>query len=82
MIRTKFPALRNPAIFFDNPGGTHVVHPVLDRMTAYLFEHNAGPKCDKTVQIIASIFLLIWHADFSQLMLYSKYIFNIKHIMT
>jgi len=82
MIRTKFPALRYPAIFFDNPGGTQVAQPIIDRMNAYLVEHNARPKCDKTVQISASIFILIWHADFSQLMLYSKYIFNIKHIMT
>jgi len=42
MIRSKFPALRRPAIFFDNPGGTQVAQPVLDRMNAYLVEHNAN----------------------------------------
>lgn len=42
-IRSQFPALRYPIIFFDNPGGTHVAQPVLDR-TAYLVEHNARPS--------------------------------------
>jgi cysteine desulfurase family protein (TIGR01976 family) len=41
-IRSKFPALRRPVIFFDNPGGTQVAQPVLDRMNAYLVEHNAN----------------------------------------
>ena len=41
-IRSKFPALQRPAIFFDNPGGTQVAQPVLDRMNAYLVEHNAN----------------------------------------
>jgi selenocysteine lyase/cysteine desulfurase len=41
-IRSQFPALRRPAIFFDNPGGTQVAQPVLDRMNAYLVDHNAN----------------------------------------
>jgi len=41
-IRSQFPALERPAIFFDNPGGTQVAQPVLDRMNAYLVEHNAN----------------------------------------
>jgi cysteine desulfurase family protein (TIGR01976 family) len=41
-IRAKFPALQRPAIFLDNPGGTQVTQPVLDRMTAYLVEYNAN----------------------------------------
>lgn len=41
-IRSQFPALERPAIFFDNPGGTQVAQPVLDRMNAYLIEHNAN----------------------------------------
>ena len=41
-IRSKFPALQCPAIFFDNPGGTQVAQPVLDRMSAYLVKHNAN----------------------------------------
>ena len=47
-IRSQFPALRrqaelpSPAIFFDNPGGTQIAQPSLDRMTAYLTQHNAN----------------------------------------
>lgn len=41
-IRSQFPALERPAIFFDNPGGTQVAQPVLDRINAYLVEHNAN----------------------------------------
>ena len=43
-IHSKFPALKRPAIFFDNPGGTQVAQPVLDRMTVYLVEHSARPS--------------------------------------
>ncbi len=42
LIREQFPALRRPAIFFDNPGGTQVAQPVLDRMNDYLINHNAN----------------------------------------
>jgi cysteine desulfurase family protein (TIGR01976 family) len=41
-IRSKFPALLRPVIFFDNPGGTQVAQPVLDRIHAYLVDHNAN----------------------------------------
>jgi cysteine desulfurase family protein (TIGR01976 family) len=41
-IRSKFPALQRPAIFFDNPGGTQVAQPVIDCMQAYLVDHNAN----------------------------------------
>jgi cysteine desulfurase family protein (TIGR01976 family) len=47
-VRNQFPALRHqseldrPAIFFDNPGGTQIARPSLDRMTAYLIESNAN----------------------------------------
>lgn len=45
-IRSQFPALRHqaehPTIFLDNPGGTQVAQPVLERMTAYLVDHNAN----------------------------------------
>jgi selenocysteine lyase/cysteine desulfurase len=42
LIRAQFPALKRPAIFFDNPGGTQIAQPVLDRMNTYLVEHNAN----------------------------------------
>jgi len=41
-IREHFPALKNPAIFLDNPGGTQIVQQSIDRMNAYLVEHNAN----------------------------------------
>jgi cysteine desulfurase family protein (TIGR01976 family) len=41
-IREHFPALKHPAIFLDNPGGTQIVQQGIDRMNAYLVEHNAN----------------------------------------
>ncbi len=47
-IRSQFPTLRSqaqlpsPAIFFDNPGGTQIAQTSLDRITAYLTQHNAN----------------------------------------
>jgi cysteine desulfurase family protein (TIGR01976 family) len=47
-IRKQFPALQrqslqpNPTIYLDNPGGTQVAQPVLDRMAAYLVDCNAN----------------------------------------
>jgi cysteine desulfurase family protein (TIGR01976 family) len=48
LIRNQFPTLRQqaeqpePAIFFDNPGGTQIAQASLDRVTAYLTRHNAN----------------------------------------
>src|SRR5512139_123064 len=42
MIREQFPALRRPAIFFDNPGGTQITQKSIDRITSYLTLHNAN----------------------------------------
>lgn len=47
-IRNQFPALRcqadlsSPAIFLDNPGGTQISQPSLDRINSYLINHNAN----------------------------------------
>lgn len=41
-IRAQFPALRRPAIFLDNPGGTQIAQSSLNRILAYLTEHNAN----------------------------------------
>ncbi len=41
-IRERFPSLRRPAIFFDNPGGTQIARAAIDRMTAYLTQYNAN----------------------------------------
>jgi cysteine desulfurase family protein (TIGR01976 family) len=48
VIRNQFPALRcqgdlsSPAIFLDNPGGTQISQPSLDRINSYLINHNAN----------------------------------------
>ena len=41
-IRSQFPGLNRPAIFFDNPGGTQIAKPSLDRINRYLIECNAN----------------------------------------
>jgi cysteine desulfurase family protein (TIGR01976 family) len=41
-IREQFPSLNRPAIFFDNPGGTQIAKPSLDRINKYLIESNAN----------------------------------------
>lgn len=43
-IREKFPALKRPAIFFDNPAGTQIAQSALNRMTNYLVNTNANNK--------------------------------------
>jgi cysteine desulfurase family protein (TIGR01976 family) len=42
VIREQFPALNRAAIFFDNPGGTQIARPAVERMTKYLLECNAN----------------------------------------
>jgi cysteine desulfurase family protein (TIGR01976 family) len=41
-IRSHFPSLERPAIFFDNPGGTQIARPSLERMTSYLLQCNTN----------------------------------------
>lgn len=41
-IRSQFPALQRPAVFFDNPGGTQIARPSLERINRYLLESNAN----------------------------------------
>jgi cysteine desulfurase family protein (TIGR01976 family) len=41
-IREEFPALKRDAIFLDNPGGTQIARPSLERMVTYLTENNAN----------------------------------------
>ena len=41
-IRSQFPALNKPVIFFDNPGGTQIARQSLDRINHYLLECNAN----------------------------------------
>lgn len=42
VIRSQFPSLNRPAIFFDNPGGTQIARQSLDRINHYLLECNAN----------------------------------------
>jgi len=41
-IRGQFPSLNRRDIFFDNPGGTQIARPSLDRINQYLIECNAN----------------------------------------
>jgi cysteine desulfurase family protein (TIGR01976 family) len=41
-IRQQFPSLDRPAIFLDNPAGTQISKPSLDRINRYLLENNAN----------------------------------------
>jgi cysteine desulfurase family protein (TIGR01976 family) len=41
-IRSQFPSLNRPDIFFDNPGGTQIAKQSLDRIIKYLLECNAN----------------------------------------
>jgi len=41
-VRSQFPALKSDAVFFDNPGGTQVPQPVLNRIHGYLTASNAN----------------------------------------
>jgi cysteine desulfurase family protein (TIGR01976 family) len=42
LVRQRFPSLDRPAIFLDNPAGTQIAKPSLDRITNYLLECNAN----------------------------------------
>ncbi|HEY5729653.1 MAG TPA: cysteine desulfurase-like protein, partial [Anaerolineales bacterium] len=41
-IRSQFPGLNRPDVFFDNPGGTQIAKQSLDRVNRYLIECNAN----------------------------------------
>src|SRR5512135_1793752 len=41
-IRNRFPALHRQAIFLDNPGGTQISQPSLDRLLDYLTRCNSN----------------------------------------
>ncbi|SRR5581483_2852752 len=42
LIRQQFPSLDRKDVFFDNPGGTQISKPSLDRINEYLLECNAN----------------------------------------
>lgn len=41
-IRSQFPALDRPVVFFDNPGGTQIARQSLERIQSYLVDCNAN----------------------------------------
>jgi len=41
-VRQQFPSLDRPAIFLDNPAGTQISKPSLDRINRYFLENNAN----------------------------------------
>ena len=45
-IRARFPALRQPLVFFDGPGGTQVPESVIEAIAGYLRESNANSGGD------------------------------------
>jgi cysteine desulfurase family protein (TIGR01976 family) len=42
LVRNQFPALDQPAIFLDNPGGTQIARQSIERINRYLVETNAN----------------------------------------
>jgi cysteine desulfurase family protein (TIGR01976 family) len=42
IVREQFPSLKSKDVFFDNPGGTQIARPSLERMQRYLLECNAN----------------------------------------
>jgi cysteine desulfurase family protein (TIGR01976 family) len=57
-VRRQFPALAQPYIYLDNPGGTQISQPSLDRLNQYLIETNANhggafPTAQKSDALLA-----------------------------
>src|SRR5512133_938455 len=66
-IRSQFPSLNRPAIFFDNPGGTQIAKQSLDRINRYLLECNANHEGAFATSIASDVVLAEAHqamADF------------------
>jgi cysteine desulfurase family protein (TIGR01976 family) len=66
-IRSQFPSINRPAVFFDNPGGTQIARQSLDRVTRYLLECNANHEGAFATSIASDAILYEAHqamADF------------------
>jgi len=66
-VRAQFPALNRPDVFFDNPGGTQIARPALDRMNRYLIENNSNHEGVFATSIASDAILAAAHqgmADF------------------
>lgn len=67
VIRNQFPSLNRSAIFFDNPGGTQIAKPSLDRINKYLLECNANHEGAFATSVASDVILHEAHqamADF------------------
>src|SRR5512135_766325 len=67
VIRSQFPSLNKPAVFFDNPGGTQIARQSLDRINRYLLECNANHEGAFATSIVSDEILFEAHqamADF------------------
>jgi cysteine desulfurase family protein (TIGR01976 family) len=66
-IRSQFPSLEKPAVFFDNPGGTQIARKSLERVNRYLLECNANHEGAFATSIVSDAILEEAHramADF------------------
>src|SRR5512143_2341811 len=62
LIRDQFPSLERPAVFFDNPGGTQIARPSLERIQRYLLECNANHEGAFATSIQSDAILAEAHA--------------------
>jgi cysteine desulfurase family protein (TIGR01976 family) len=66
-IRSQFPSLNRPVVFFDNPGGTQIARQSLERLDKYLLECNANHEGAFATSIASDEILIEAHramADF------------------
>ncbi|MBU2611407.1 MAG: cysteine desulfurase-like protein [Chloroflexi bacterium] len=56
-IRSQFPSLDRPAIFFDNPGGTQIARQSLERINKYLLGCNANHEGAFATSIASDVIL-------------------------
>jgi cysteine desulfurase family protein (TIGR01976 family) len=66
-IRSQFPSLNRPAVFFDNPGGTQIARQSLERINRYLLDCNANHEGAFATSIASDAILYEAHqamADF------------------
>ena len=62
IVRSQFPSLDRPAVFFDNPGGTQIARPSLERMQRYLLECNANHEGAFATSLASDAILAEAHA--------------------
>jgi selenocysteine lyase/cysteine desulfurase len=53
-VRQQFPSLAGDWVFFDNAGGSQILKPVVDRITAFLYESNVQLGASYAVSQLAT----------------------------